>query len=57
MLETITFPEKSAERVTGIEPAWPAWKAGHSSDWRATQEEVLKTPSIASSMGGRCSQN
>ena len=27
-LESLLFRRKSLERVTGIEPAYPAWKAG-----------------------------
>ena len=27
-LKPLHFEGKSVERVTGIEPAWPAWKAG-----------------------------
>ena len=27
-LQSLAFREKYWERVTGIEPAWPAWKAG-----------------------------
>ena len=27
-LGLLHFRKKSVERVTGIEPAWPAWKAG-----------------------------
>jgi hypothetical protein len=27
-LQSLMIRENSLERVTGIEPAWPAWKAG-----------------------------
>jgi hypothetical protein len=28
VLEVIALSTKTVERVTGIEPAWPAWKGG-----------------------------
>jgi len=28
-LQSLMIGRNSAERVTGIEPAWPAWKAGN----------------------------